>query len=165
MTCPSQSSRFNHPDYIRWTLQTMKFLKIATRGSFTLHFPCKWREKLSEVEPEKTPLLGFETGLVKWDVALDIVVGLKLSLQAFWPLRNILIANETQNKRKFHGEMDPHGRLNVISCSNGIISLPIVLKLLIAMRSRWLPRKYSLRKRNGALHSINNPLTFLLTLI
>ena len=25
MPCPSQSSRFNHPDYIRWTVQTMKF--------------------------------------------------------------------------------------------------------------------------------------------
>ena len=24
--CPSQSFRFNHPDYIRWTVQTMKFL-------------------------------------------------------------------------------------------------------------------------------------------
>ena len=26
--CPSQSSRFNHPDYIRWTVQTMKFLIV-----------------------------------------------------------------------------------------------------------------------------------------
>ena len=28
MPCPSQSSRFNHPDYIRWTVQTMKFLIV-----------------------------------------------------------------------------------------------------------------------------------------
>ena len=28
MHCPSQSSRFNHPDYIRWTVQTLKFLTI-----------------------------------------------------------------------------------------------------------------------------------------
>ena len=28
MTCPSQSSRFNHPDCIRWTVQTMKFLIV-----------------------------------------------------------------------------------------------------------------------------------------
>ena len=25
MPCPSQSSRFNHPDYIRWTVQNMEF--------------------------------------------------------------------------------------------------------------------------------------------
>ena len=30
MPCPSQSSRFNHPAYIRWTVQTMKFLIVAT---------------------------------------------------------------------------------------------------------------------------------------
>ena len=28
MTCPSQSSRCNHPDYIRGTVQTMKFLIV-----------------------------------------------------------------------------------------------------------------------------------------
>ena len=28
MPCPSQSSRFNHSDYIRWTVQTMKFLIV-----------------------------------------------------------------------------------------------------------------------------------------
>ena len=28
MLCPSQSSRFNHQDYIRWTVQTMKFLIV-----------------------------------------------------------------------------------------------------------------------------------------
>ena len=28
MPCPSQSSRFNHPDYIRQTVQTMKFLIV-----------------------------------------------------------------------------------------------------------------------------------------
>ena len=28
MSCPSQSSRFNHPDFIRWTIQTMKFLIV-----------------------------------------------------------------------------------------------------------------------------------------
>ena len=28
MPCPSQSSRFNHPDYIRWMVQTMKFLIV-----------------------------------------------------------------------------------------------------------------------------------------
>ena len=28
MPCPSQSFRFNHPDYIRWTLQTMKSLAV-----------------------------------------------------------------------------------------------------------------------------------------
>ena len=27
-SCPSQSSRFNHPGYIRWTLKTMKFLIV-----------------------------------------------------------------------------------------------------------------------------------------
>ena len=28
MACPSQYSIFNHPDYIRWTVQTMKFLIV-----------------------------------------------------------------------------------------------------------------------------------------
>ena len=28
MTSPSQSSRLNHPDYIRLTVQTMKFLIV-----------------------------------------------------------------------------------------------------------------------------------------
>ena len=28
MPCPSQSSRFNHPDYIRWRVETMKFLIV-----------------------------------------------------------------------------------------------------------------------------------------
>ena len=28
MSCPSQSSRFNHPEYIRLTVQTMKFLIV-----------------------------------------------------------------------------------------------------------------------------------------
>ena len=28
MICPSQSSRLYHPDYIRWTVQTMKFLIV-----------------------------------------------------------------------------------------------------------------------------------------
>ena len=30
MTWSFQSSRFNHPDYIRWTVQTMKLLVVAT---------------------------------------------------------------------------------------------------------------------------------------
>ena len=30
MPCPSQSSRFNHPDYIRWTVQTMKILILES---------------------------------------------------------------------------------------------------------------------------------------
>ena len=29
MTCPSQSPRLNHPDYIRWTIQSMKFLIVS----------------------------------------------------------------------------------------------------------------------------------------
>ena len=29
MLCPPQSSRFNDPDYIRWTVQTMKFLIVS----------------------------------------------------------------------------------------------------------------------------------------
>ena len=33
MPCPSQYSRFNHPDYIRWTVQTMKFLNRHTYQS------------------------------------------------------------------------------------------------------------------------------------
>ena len=28
MPCPSQSSRFDHPGYIRWTVQTMTFLVV-----------------------------------------------------------------------------------------------------------------------------------------
>ena len=30
MPCPSQSSRFNHPDYIRWTVQMMMILENMT---------------------------------------------------------------------------------------------------------------------------------------
>ena len=33
MTCPSQFSRLNHPDYIRWTVQTMKFLIVEPSHS------------------------------------------------------------------------------------------------------------------------------------
>jgi hypothetical protein len=28
MICPSQASKLNHPDYIRWLVQTMKFLVV-----------------------------------------------------------------------------------------------------------------------------------------
>ena len=33
MTCPSQSSRLNHPDYVRWTVQTM-FLIVGASPLF-----------------------------------------------------------------------------------------------------------------------------------
>ena len=29
-TCSSQSSRFHHPEYIRWKVQTMKFLIVKS---------------------------------------------------------------------------------------------------------------------------------------
>jgi hypothetical protein len=38
MTCPSQSSRLNPPDYIRWTVQTMKFL-IAKTSPLPIRMP------------------------------------------------------------------------------------------------------------------------------
>ena len=38
MPCPSQSSRFNHPDYIRWTVQNMKFL-IVEPSQFPILIP------------------------------------------------------------------------------------------------------------------------------
>ena len=36
MTCPSQSSRFYHPDYIRRTVQIMKFLIVETQNTTSL---------------------------------------------------------------------------------------------------------------------------------
>ena len=30
MACPSQASTFNHPDYIRWTVQTMKYSTVKS---------------------------------------------------------------------------------------------------------------------------------------
>ena len=38
MPCPPLSSRFNHPDYIRWTVQTMKFLNVVP-SPLPIHIP------------------------------------------------------------------------------------------------------------------------------
>ena len=38
MLCPSRSSRFNHPDYISWTVQTMKFL-IVKPSALSIRYP------------------------------------------------------------------------------------------------------------------------------
>ena len=46
MTCPSQSPRFNHPDYIRWTVQTMRFL-IVEPSPLPILIPLKRRKAKS----------------------------------------------------------------------------------------------------------------------
>ena len=72
MPCPSQSSRFNHPDYIKWTVQTMKFLivepsplpiliplrpkKIFTSGSLPWSFQI--------IRPDPRPCVTFLNTLV-----------------------------------------------------------------------------------------------------
>ena len=42
MSCPSQSSRFNHPDYIRWTYSPLLVLRILIKyNCYTLPFVIK----------------------------------------------------------------------------------------------------------------------------
>ena len=48
MPFPSQSSRFNHPNYIRWTVQTMKFLLFEP---FPLSILIPLRPKYSPQDP------------------------------------------------------------------------------------------------------------------
>ena len=62
MTCPFQSSRLNHPNYIRWTIQTMKFLiaepssvPICILFSNTLHLRSSLNVRYHVSQPYSTP--------------------------------------------------------------------------------------------------------------
>ena len=48
MTCSSKSPRLNHPDYIRWTAQTMKFL-IAESSPLSWFSKRSWRDPIKDI--------------------------------------------------------------------------------------------------------------------
>ena len=58
MACPSQSSRFNHPDFIRWTLACTNKIKFKNLGKINL-------EEFLQCKQQKKPwvFIGFKFGL------------------------------------------------------------------------------------------------------
>ena len=109
MPCPSQSSWLNHPDYIRWTVQTMKFLivkpsplpiliplwrhwpdNVKNMYFILIHYPCWWSCFWRWVTSFLPRQMTFLTSIYYKFQFLESRSGVLTTISSSWSVYNVL---------------------------------------------------------------------------